>query len=146
MKLGPLVLRTKKLFARRQERALARWSKVLPNDEPATAKSDQVFVLGNVPKARVEELVKQLDKAIAAAPRRLTRPRINPLVKGGIALFVLKSRYDYGEFGRMTESRELPKEWQGHWKADPLDVLHSYGQRQLCRRQTAIRTGATNGE
>ena len=110
------------LFARRQERALARWAKVLPNDEPATAKSDQVFVLGNVPKARVEELVKQLDKAISAATKALDAPSNQPLVKGGIALFVLKSRYDYGEFGRMTESRELPKEWQGHWKADPLDV------------------------
>ncbi len=22
----------------------------------------------------------------------------------------------------MTENRELPKEWQGHWQADPLDV------------------------
>lgn len=110
------------LFARRQERALARWAKVLPNDEPATAKSDQVFVLGNVPKARVEELVKQLDKAIASTSKALDAPSNQPLVKGGIALFVLKSRYDYGEFGRMTESRELPKEWQGHWKADPLDV------------------------
>lgn len=110
------------LFARRQERALARWTKVLPNDEPATAKSDQVFVLGNVPKARVEELVKQLDKAIAAATKSLDAPSNQPLVKGGIALFVLKSRYDYGEFGRMTESRELPREWQGHWQADPLDV------------------------
>lgn len=110
------------LFARRQERALARWSKVLPNDEPATAKSDQVFVLGNVPKARVEELVKLMDKAIASASKSLDAPSNQPLVKGGIAIFVLKSRYDYGEFGRMTESRELPREWQGHWKADPLDV------------------------
>jgi hypothetical protein len=110
------------LFARRQERARARWSKVLPNDEPATAKSDQVFVLGNVPKARIEELVKQLDKAIASAAKSLDAPPHQPLVKGGIVLFVFKSRYDYGEFGRMTESRELPKEWQGHWKANSLDV------------------------
>ncbi len=110
------------LFARRQERALARWTKVLPNDEAATAKSDQVFVLGNVSKSRVEDLVKQLDKAITAAAKSLDAPSNQPLVKGGISVFVLKSRYDYGEFGRMTESRELPKEWQGHWKANPLDV------------------------
>ncbi len=110
------------LFARRQERALARWVKVLPNDEPAKAKSEQVFILGNVPKARIEELLKQLDKAISATVKSLDAPLHQPLVKGGIAIFVLKSRYDYGEFGRMTESRELPKEWQGHWQADPLDV------------------------
>ena len=110
------------LFARRQDRALARWAKVLPNDAPARANSDQIFILGNVPKARVEELLKQLDKAISATEKSLDAPSNQPLVKGGIAIFVLKSRYDYGEFGRMTESRELPKEWQGHWQADPLDV------------------------
>jgi mono/diheme cytochrome c family protein len=110
------------LFARRQERALARWTRVLPNDEPATAKSDQIIVLGNVSQGRIEELLKQMDKAVTAAAKTLDAPANAPLVKGGIALFVLKSRYDYSEFGRMTENRELPKEWQGHWQADPLDV------------------------
>lgn len=110
------------LFKKRQERALARWTKVLPNDEPASAVSDQVIVLGNVQKGRVEELLKQMDKAIAAVKKSLDAPSNEPLVKGGIALFVLKSRYDYSEFGRMTESRELPREWQGHWQASPLDV------------------------
>ena len=110
------------LFKRRQERALARWSKVLPNDEPAKAVSEQVIVLGNVQKGRLEELLKQMDKAVAAVQKSLDAPTNQPLVKGGIALFVLKSRYDYSEFGRMTESRELPREWQGHWQASPLDV------------------------
>ncbi len=41
------------LFQRRQERAIARWAKVLPNDAPAKAVSDQVIVLGNVQQARV---------------------------------------------------------------------------------------------
>ncbi len=63
-----------------------------------------------------------MDKAIEAATKALNAPSNEPLVKGGIALFVLKSRYDYSEFGRMTENRELPKEWQGHWQSDPLDV------------------------
>ncbi len=110
------------LFKKRQERALARWTKVLPNDEPASASSDQVIVLGNVQQGRIDELLKQMDKAIVATKKLLDAPASAPLVKGGIALFVLKSRYDYSEFGRMTESRELPREWQGHWQASPLDV------------------------
>jgi len=110
------------LFKKRQERALARWTKVLPNDEPVSASSDQVIVLGNVQQGRIDELLKQMDKAIVAARKSLDAPANEPLVKGGIALFVLKSRYDYSEFGRMTESRELPREWQGHWQASPLDV------------------------
>ena len=110
------------LFKKRQERAMARWNKVLPNDTPTTASSDQVIVLGNIQQGRIDELLKQMDKAIVSAKKSLDAPASEPLVKGGIALFVLKSRYDYSEFGRMTESRELPREWQGHWKADPLDV------------------------
>ncbi len=110
------------LFKKRQERALARWTKVLPNDEPTSASSDQVIVLGNVQQGRIDELLKQMDKAIVAAKKSLDAPANEPLVKGGIALFVLKSHYDYSEFGRMTESRELPREWQGHWQASPLDV------------------------
>ncbi len=110
------------LFERRQQRALARWRRVLPNDEPATAKSDQVFVLGNVSPARLEEIQKQVDRAVAQTAKLLDAPTNAPLIKGGLAVFVLKSRYDYSEFGKMTESRQLPQEWQGHWQADPLDI------------------------
>ena len=73
-------------------------------------------------KFALKSCLKQMDKAIAAVKKSLDAPSNEPLVKGGIALFVLKSRYDYSEFGRMTESRELPREWQGHWQASPLDV------------------------
>jgi mono/diheme cytochrome c family protein len=110
------------LFARRQQRALERWRRVLPNDDPATAKSDQAFVLGNVSPARIDEIQKQIDRALTQVGKQLGAPTNGPLIKGGLAVFVLKSRYDYSEFGKMTESRELPKEWQGHWQANPLDV------------------------
>jgi mono/diheme cytochrome c family protein len=110
------------LFQRRKERALASWKRVLPNDEPAQAASDEFLVVGNVPQRRIEEILKQFTSAAGLARKDLDAPVNEPLVKGGLAVFVLKSRYDYSEFGRMTENRELPKEWLGHWKADPLDV------------------------
>ncbi len=110
------------LFDRRQERSLARWTRVLPNDQPSSAKSDELFLLGNVPQARVEKLLQQFTSAVAQAKKLLRTPPTEPLVKGGLTVFVLKSRYDYSEFGRMTESRELPQEWIGHWYADPLDA------------------------
>lgn len=110
------------LFQRRQERALANWKRVLPNDEPSSASSDEIFVLGNVPPARIESIVKQVENGLAIVKKQFGAPAKEPLVKGGVAVFVLKSRYDYSEFGRMTENRQLPKEWLGHWQADPLDV------------------------
>lgn len=110
------------LFERRRQRALAKWSRVLPNDQPETAASDEVFVLGNVSSDRVQATLKQVEGALAQAKRLLRTPAKEPLLRGGLAIFVLKSRYDYSEFGRMTENRELPKTWLGHWKADTVDA------------------------
>ncbi len=112
----------RELFERRQQRSLERWTKVLPGDQPATAASDELFVLGNVPPERINTTLIIVSQANALAKKLLKAPAGEPLLKGGLTVFVLKSRYDYSEFGRMTESRELPKEWLGHWHADPLDA------------------------
>lgn len=110
------------LFQRRKERAQQRWAKTLPGDEPAVAENEELLVLGNVPQPRIDATLAVMQDALGQAKRLLKLAPKDPLVKGGISVFVLKSRYDYSEFGRMTESRELPKEWLGHWQADPLDV------------------------
>lgn len=110
------------LFLTRQKRAEERWNKVLPNDKPAIDKNAHLMVLGNLRTERVAELLKLFDRAAAHVSKSLGVPANEPLVKGGVVIFALKSRYDYGEFGRMTESRELPKEWQSHWQANPVEV------------------------
>jgi hypothetical protein len=46
----------------------------------------------------------------------------DPLVKGGITLYALKSRYDYGELGKMLERRTLPSEWSAHWRKESPDL------------------------
>lgn len=110
------------LFAKRKERSLQKWSRVLPDDAPATAENGEVFVLGNVPESRVQQTLKEIENALKLAKKSLRLSANESLVKGGISVFVLRSRYDYSEFGRMTESRELPRDWLGHWQADPIDV------------------------
>ncbi|MEM7476847.1 MAG: c-type cytochrome domain-containing protein [Planctomycetota bacterium] len=110
------------LFERRKERSTADWKRVLPNDDPSLAFSEEVFVLGNVSPNKVKKVLSQIDAAIKQTKKMLRHSSRDPLVKGGITVFVLKSRYDYSEFGKMTERRELPQEWMGHWKASPLDV------------------------
>ncbi len=110
------------LFERRQQLALQRWGRVLPNDSPLTASSDEIFVLGNVPQERLDAVLEGMQAAANTTQKLLKAPANQPLIRGGFAVFVLKSRYDYSEFGRMTESRELPKQWLGHWHADPLDA------------------------
>ena len=110
------------LFAKRQERSLQMWKRVLPNDPPESAKNGEVFVVGNVSKAKLAEVLESAINALKMVQKSLRISAGEPLIKGGFTIFVLGTRYDYSEFGRMTESRELPKEWLGHWQADPIDV------------------------
>lgn len=110
------------LFAWRKDRANAAWSRVLPNENPEESVGSEVVVLGNVSKDRVRDLSGRLEAAIALTKKSLRAPDDQPLVKGGLASYLLKNRYDYSEFGRMTEGRELPKEWNSHWNAETLDV------------------------
>ncbi len=52
------------------------------HDTPAKATSDQVIVLGNVQQARVDELLKQMDKAIEAAARHSMLPQMSRWLRG----------------------------------------------------------------
>lgn len=110
------------LFKQRQQRAIQRWERVLPNDAPERATGEQVFALGNIPPQRLAELPKRYDEALERVRRLLRVPEDSMLIRGGMVVYALGSRYDYSEFGRMTESRELPKDWLGHWSADAVDA------------------------
>lgn len=109
------------LLTRRTERAKDLWKKVLPTSEPSVASNEELVVLGNVTQGRAEEWLEAGNTALADVRKQLKLPAGN-LVKGGVTIFVYKGRYDYSEFGRMNENRKLPGNWQGHWRASPLDV------------------------
>jgi hypothetical protein len=138
MKIGTVVNQAwassathEQLFQRRQDGALARWQRALPNDQPTIAVEGDIFVLGNLMPDHLQQTLAQLTKAAEQVKSQLRIPPREPLVRGGVSVFALKSRYDYGEFGRMTESRELPRAWLGHWHADVLDVYGVLSSNEL---------------
>jgi hypothetical protein len=110
------------LFRNRQQRALERWQRVLPNTPAVTAIRGEVFVLSGSSQERTDEVLETINSAIEKVKRDLDVPEDTPMFRGGLTAFAFRSRYDYSEFGRMTEVRELPKDWLGHWRADSLDV------------------------
>lgn len=110
------------LFEKRKNRSLAVWSRVLPNAEVQSASNEEILVLGNVSPDRLEATLTQAEQAVKLVAKTLRSPTKDALIKGGLTIFVLNSRYNYSEFGRMIENRELPKDWLGHWQANPLDV------------------------
>ena len=63
-------------------------------------------------------------QAVAVARRFKVPPEDKPLVKGKITLFVCRQHFDYSEFGKMVETRELPPNAQGHFR---YNVINAYG-------------------
>lgn len=43
-------------------------------------------------------------------------------LRGRITLFLFPRRYDYVEFAKMVETREIPQAWESHWRFDGVDA------------------------
>ncbi len=110
------------LMKRRLERALEKWSKVFPTQQPVQATGSEYVVLGNVSQRAVDEVLASTNVAMEKVRKALKLHEQDPLAKGGVTIFVIKGRYDYSEFGKMAESRSLPSQWTGHWRREVLDV------------------------
>ncbi len=110
------------LLAKREERALAAWRKILPNHEPTIQRNSELVMLGNVQETRLAEVFKNAETTLAETKRITKVATKEALVRGGLVLFVFKGNYEYSEHGRMNEQRQLPSSWRGHWSVSPLDV------------------------
>lgn len=110
------------LSTRRQERARSRWQVVAPKSTPDEAIDTDFHVVGNIGASGSKQLLEAANAAAKTLRKQLKLSPREPLIKGGITLYALKSRYDYSELGNMLEKRSLPAEWSGHWKKDVLDM------------------------
>jgi hypothetical protein len=110
------------LMEKRMTRARDRWKVVSPT-ALAQEKSNQDFhVLGNVGPNELEQVMVAAESAAKTVRKQYRLSPKDPIVRGGITIYVLKSRYDYSELGKMLEKRSLPQEWSSHWKKDVLDM------------------------
>lgn len=110
------------LSADRVKLADKNWNLGMSDIKADTAESDNFYVLGNIGEQTVADFAK---KAEAAAPRVAEifgAPSDQPLLKGRMTMFLFRQRYDYSEFGKMVEKRELPRGWRGHWRFNIVDA------------------------
>lgn len=110
------------LSKKRRERALAQWKLALPDRVPDRAENEDILVLTNIGEAGTQKILKLAEKSLANATKYLKTKKDQPLIKGGIVLYVFDKRYDYTEFGKMIERRSLPIEWSNHWGGKVLDA------------------------
>jgi mono/diheme cytochrome c family protein len=122
------------LMNKRMERARDRWKTASNVKDPSESNDDRFHVIGNISPEATQKLLTIANNAEAQVKKTLKISSKEPLVKGGITVFALKGRYDYSEFGKMLESRELPAEWSSHYRAEVLDsyvaIIYSGGADQ----------------
>jgi mono/diheme cytochrome c family protein len=110
------------LMDKRMARARDRWKIVSPT-MVAEEKSNQEFhVLGNVGPGVLDQVMAAAEAAAKTVRKQYRLNPKEPIVRGGVTIYALKSRYDYSELGNMLEKRSLPTEWSSHWKRDVLDM------------------------
>ncbi len=110
------------LMERRMQRARENWQIVAPKSTPDEAYDEEVHVLGNLGKSAATKLLAQANQVAKVLRKQFKLSPKDSLIKGGITIIALKSRYDYSELGKMLEKRELPSEWSAHWKREAPDL------------------------
>lgn len=100
------------------------WRLGMPGTAANKAESTNFLVLGNVGENTLADIAKRAEALAPKVGEIFKAPREAALVKGRVTLFVFGDRYDYGEFGKMVEKRDLPTAWRGHYR---FSITDAYG-------------------
>lgn len=89
------------------------WRRALADEAAATAKFDDVIVIGNLPESRLDEAAGTVEAAAAGARKQLIDGD-GPLLKGGVACLLFAKAYDYSNFRQAILGEERPKGLTGN--------------------------------
>jgi mono/diheme cytochrome c family protein len=112
------------LSADRATLAESNWRLGMPGIEANRFESTNFLVLGNVGENTLADIGARAEAMAPKVGEIFKAPPDQPLVKGRVSLFVFAERYDYSEFGKMVEKRDLPSAWRGHYK---FSIVDAYG-------------------
>jgi hypothetical protein len=92
--------------------------------------NEDVFVIGSASQEQIDAVAEAASEAIERTrgmlpASRQRRDSGKSMIRGRVSLFVFPRRYDYGEFSKMVEGREVPGDWNVHWHFDGVDAYVS---------------------
>ena len=102
--------------------AMENWRLGMPGITPDRHESANFLVLGNVGPNSLRDLGERAEVLAPKVGAILKAPSGQPLLKGRMTIFVFRDRYEYGEFGKMVEQRELPPTWRSHFRFSLVDA------------------------
>lgn len=110
------------LTADREALAEENWRKAMPGVTADEVSTKNFLVVGNVGTVTLNDYAQRAESLATAVSKALKVPSGKPLVKGKTTIYIMNSRYDYTEFGKMIEERtEVPRSWRGHWNFNVID-------------------------
>ncbi|MEQ8788145.1 MAG: c-type cytochrome domain-containing protein [Pirellulaceae bacterium] len=112
------------LAAERAEQSAEYWKLGMPGIDGDSLETENFLLMGNIGEAKLAAFGKQAEEVRAKLEPVLRIPGGQPLIKGRMTLYFFPQRYDYSEFGKMVEKRQLPTPWRGHWR---YNVIDAYG-------------------
>ncbi len=112
------------LAAARAARARKMWHLGNPDAKSVEKDSKNFFLIGNVNEEKLGDVATAAEQAATSIAHSFHVAEDKPLVKGKMTLFVFRKKFDYGEFGRMVETREISPGSRGHFR---YTVINAYG-------------------
>ena len=110
------------LSKQRAGRAAANWELVMDGKSPVVHESENLVVLAPDEASKPKQFAEIAESVIGRVATQLRVPAKDPFVKGKLAAYFFSARYDYGEFGKMIEKRDVPKDWSNHWGNNQVDA------------------------
>jgi mono/diheme cytochrome c family protein/cytochrome c553 len=112
------------LSSERENLAMKNWNLGMPGIEVVSEQTENFLLLGNFAENTLAEYGSVAEQVAGKVASMLKAPANKPLVKGRMTLYFFDQRYDYSEFGKMVEKRDLPRIWRGHWR---YSIVDAYG-------------------
>ena len=92
------------------------------SQEPYTKTTDHFLVTGTASPRTIDLVAEKAESQLKVARSIVTAESGESFFHGRATLYVMPKRYDYSEFARMVESREIPSSWLSHWKYDGINA------------------------
>lgn len=88
----------------------------------AQSVTDHFFVIGTAAQTTIDLVAQQAESEMKVVRGAVPGNRGEAYFDGRATIFVLPRRYDYSEFAKMVERRDVPDEWTAHWHYDRIDA------------------------
>ena len=98
------------------------WKLAMTDVESRQMESNSFLMMGTAKEDRLQEINDLAEEIVPEVNSFLKRANSEPIVKGRMTIFVFDKRYDYSEFGKMVESRDLPSHFVSHWGYDTINA------------------------